>query len=319
MSILNKAEAGEAITYQEAKELYAECDIGDLFQAARGIAGEEVTFYKNAFPPISITGTRCQLNCRHCSGHYLKHMIPAANEDRLIEICKSLNEKGVPGIVLSGGSRADGVVPLDDFAGAIKRIKEETDLALIAHTGPVNKRQAEILGRAGLDGVLTDIVGSASTSEKVFGIRITPEKYAETLRAIEKSGIPNISPHIIVGLDFGKIVGEIKALELLSNSHLSNIAIVVLIPTEGTPMGDISPPSPIEVGKIISIAQLMYPEVPVALGCVRPGKIYRGAIDEFALKAGARKLALPSTNARKTAKNLGLKVREFEQMCCAWM
>jgi len=297
-------------------------DLEELFQTARNISGElhgkGVTFYKNAFIPISITGTKCDLNCKHCGRHYLEHMIPAPTEEKFVEVCRKLDERGIPGVVLSGGSRVDGTVPLEEFAKGIKAVKAETNLVVLAHTGVLSDKQAHTLGKAGLDGTLIDVVGSVQTTEEVFGIRISPDRYAQALKAIEKSGIRNVSPHIIVGLHYGRILGEIKALDLLSNAHLDNVVIVVLIPTKGTSMEGIEPPPPAEIGKVVSIARLMYPEVPVALGCVRPGMRYRKAIDEFALLAGANKLAIPSTHAQVIARELGLKLKQFEQMCCAW-
>lgn len=321
--ILRKAKKDGGVSYREAKELFSARKEMEILEAAREVAlehqGREIALYRNAFPPVSITGTKCELNCRHCGGHYLKHMLPATSERKLVEVCRKLNKKGVPGIVLSGGSRRDGTVPLEEFAGAIKTVKEETELAIIAHTGPIDSRQTAILGRAGIDGALLDVVGSSQTTEEVYGVRIPPWRYAQAIRAIDESSIKNLSPHIIVGLHFGKILGEIKALSLLSNAHIDNIVIIVIIPTEGTMMSSFEPPSPRIIGKIISIAKLMYPETPVALGCVRPGEGYRRGIDEAAIRAGATKLAIPSSSARVIARELELGVREFEQMCCAWM
>ena len=324
--ILRKAKSGKGVTYREAKELFLAKEETKVFEAAREATieyhdgrGSRITLYKNAFPSVSISGTKCGLDCKHCGGHYLKHMLPATSVKEFLEICSKLARRGVPGIVLSGGSRQDGTVPLEEFASTIKTVKENTDLKIIAHTGPINNRVADILGRAGLDGVLLDVVGDAGTTEEVFGLRIPPGRYSKTLKAIDESGIKNLSPHIIVGLHFGKIIGEIKALSILSNARVDNIVIIVFIPTRGTVMGSLEPPSPIEIGKIISIAKLMHPGVQVALGCVRPGKRYRGKIDEVAIRAGATKLAVPSSRARVIAGELELKVREFEQMCCAWM
>jgi uncharacterized radical SAM superfamily protein len=81
-------------------------------------------------------------------------------------------------------------------------------------------------------------------------------------------------------------------------------------------MEDVPPPPPDTVGRIIAIAKLMYPDVPVSLGCVRPGKAYRRAIDAAAIRAGATKIAVPSLGAKKAAEELGLKIKDFEQMCC---
>jgi uncharacterized radical SAM superfamily protein len=317
--ILKKAESGEPVSYEEAKELFLLKASSKLFETAQFVSqeksGKTITLYKNAFPPVSVTGTRCSLNCHHCGRHYLKHMQPARTDEELIEYCQKLQNQGVPGLVLSGGSRGDGVVPLDDFAGGIKEVKDETGLKILAHTGPINDRQAGVLGRAGLDGSLLDVIGSGDTAKRVLGVRISPERYASAIGAINKNEMI-FSPHIIVGLDYGKINGEIKALELLRGANVDNICIIVLIPTRGTPMEDILPPSPDTVGKITAIAKLMYPDVSVSLGCVRPGKNYRQAIDEAAIMAGASKVAIPSSTAEKTAKGLGLKIKEIEQSCC---
>jgi len=322
MKILKKA-TGESISYKEAKSLFVlnDNDTKALFATARFVAhqngGKRISFYKNAFPPISVTGDKCSLNCHHCGRHYLKHMTPATTNEQLVEYCLKLQGRGVPGIVLSGGSRPDGVVSLCDFADGIREVKERTDLGILAHTGPINERQANVLGRAGLDGALLDVIGSVDTAEKVCGIRISPKRYASAIESINKNEI-KLSPHIIVGLDYGKINGELKALELLRHADVDNICIIVLIPTKKTPMEGIPPPSPDTVGKIVAIAKLMYPDVPVSLGCVRPGKTYRQAIDAAAIRAGATKIAVPSLEAKRVAEELGLEIREFEQMCCAW-
>ena len=319
MKILKKAEGGEPVSYEEAKELFLLKDSSKLFEAARFVSqeknGKKITLYKNAFPPVSVTGEKCSLDCHHCGMHYLKHMTPARTNEQLVEYCQKLQNQGVPGIVLSGGSRGDGVVPLEALEDGIREVKDRTDLSILAHTGPINRREADILGRAGLDGSLLDVVGSADTTEKVLGVRISPERYASAIEAINENEMI-FSPHIIVGLDYGKINGEIKALELLKDASVDNICIIVLIPTKGTQMENVAPPTPDTVGRITAIARLMYPDVPVTLGCVRPGKSYRQAIDEAAIRAGATKVAIPSNVAEKIANELNLKINKIELSCC---
>ncbi len=320
MRVLERA-VDEAVSYEGAKVLLEMKDVERLFETAQIVArqndGDTVHLYKNAFPPVSVTGTKCSLSCHHCGRHYLKHMAPATTNEELVEYCVRLKKRGVPGIVLSGGSKPDGVVPLCDFADGIRRVREQTGMAILAHTGPVNERHVQILDRAGLSGALLDVIGSADTAENVTGVKISPEKYANSINAISESGI-ELSPHIIVGLDYGKINGELKALELLRPAKVGNICIVVLVPTENTPMASVPPPSPDTVGRLIAIAKLMYPRVPISLGCVRPGKMYRRAIDAAAVRAGASKVAVPSTEAKRTAEEIGLKIKEYEQMCCGW-
>jgi len=321
--ILDRALSGWQIRGEEAQKLLnAKGDnIKELFSVAQEMACEKndrsIIFYQEAFPPISLTGLSCSLNCKHCNKYYLRHMIPAKSPEKLFRVCKALYEKGVPGVLLSGGSRKDGTVPLDEFADVMAKIKKETGLLFLAHTGLMNYETAKLLKESGLDGVLIDVVGSQETARKVFGIKISPEDYMKTFKALEKVGFPNISPHICVGLHFGRLKGEAKALELISKTKISTVVIVVLIPTKGTGMADVPPPSPKDVAKAIAIANLMFPRVPVSLGCVRPGKTYRSKIDAMAIKAGVGKLAIPTKSSIKVASQMGLKTRFYNQvMCC---
>jgi len=321
--ILDRALSGWPIKGEEARKLLhaKEEDLEEILSVSREMAYEKndnsIIFYQKAFPPISLTGLSCSLNCKHCNRYYLRHMIPAKSSEKLFRVCKALHEKGVPGVLLSGGSRENGTVPLDEFADVMAKIKKETGLLFLAHTGPVNYETAKLLKEAGLDGVLIDVVGSQETIKKVFGIEIGSEDYIRTFKAVEKVGIPNVSPHICVGLHFGRLKGEAKALELISKTKVSTVVIVVLIPTEGTAMANVPPPSPKDVAKVVAIANLMFPRVPVSLGCVRPGKTYRSKIDEMAIKAGVGKLAIPTKSSIKIATHMGLKTRFYNQaMCC---
>ncbi|MGA2682502.1 MAG: radical SAM protein [Candidatus Bathyarchaeia archaeon] len=280
--------------------------------------GKTLTVYHKAFQPVSITGRSCSLNCKHCSQHYLRHMLPASDPEKLLRVCKKLAANHAPGVLLSGGSRKDGTIPLDQFADTIRKIKRETGLIISAHTGPVDYEKAKMLVEAGLDIALLDVVGSAETTRGVYGVEITPDDYSKTLSALNAAGIPNISPHICVGLHFGQLKGEAKALEIVSHAKVSTIAIVVLIPTKETAMADILPSSPEDVAKVISIANLMFPNTSVSLGCVRPGKDYREKIDELAIRAGIGKLAIPTENSLRTARNLGLDIKSYNDiMCCS--
>jgi uncharacterized radical SAM superfamily protein len=322
--ILDKAYAGTPINADEAQLLMSigNDQLPELLSASRLVSdkktGKTLVVYHKAFQPVSITARSCSLNCKHCSQHYLRHMLPASDPEKLFRVCKKLRANHAPGVLLSGGSRKDGTVPLDQFADTIRKIKRETGLIISAHTGPVGYEKAKILVEAGLDIALLDVVGSAETTRSVYGVEITPDDYSKTLSALNAAGIPNISPHICVGLHFGQLKGEAKALEIVSHAKVSTIAIVVLIPTKETAMADVLPSCPEDVAKVISIANLMFPNTPVSLGCVRPGKEYRAKIDEMAIKAGIGKLAIPTENSLKIARDQGLKIKSYNDiMCCS--
>lgn len=322
--IREKAFHGTPINGEEAQYLLSTDNrlLCQLLSMSRMVSDRKtdktIKVYHKAFQPVSVTGLSCALNCKHCNQHYLRHMIPANNPEKLLRVCKDLRANHAPGVLLSGGSRNDGTVPLDEFAETINRIKKETGLIISAHTGPVNFEKAKILVEAGLDIALLDVVGSAETTRSVYGVDITPDDYSSTLAALNAAGIPNISPHICVGLHFGKLKGEAKALEIVSRAKVSTIAIVVFIPTKETAMASVSPSSPQDVARVISIANLMFPNNPISLGCVRPGGEYRTNIDEIAIKAGIGKLAIPTARSLEIAHTQGLRIKPYNNvMCCS--
>ncbi len=320
--LLRKIYNGD-VRYEYLKEIFKSIDKETLYEFSKEVSEEkrkELLLMKNAFVPISVTGTKCELRCKHCNRHYLKHMIPAETNEELFRVASILKEKGINGIVLSGGSRKDGTVPLEYFHDAIKKIKEELRMKILAHTGPINKKQVEILNDAGLDSSLLDVVGSGDLTKRVFGIEIPVERYIQTINYINDSNI-RLGPHVICGLDFGNIsenTHELKALEVIWKyaKNLDTVVIVVLIPTKGTEMGDVPMPDIEKVCKIAAIANIMF-DVEVALSCVRPGTKYRERLDFEAVKAGVTKIAVPSTGLIKMLDEHNIKYKLIERDCCA--
>ncbi len=311
----------KTITLDEAEKLFDE-EVGKLQEKAMKTRlrqfGEEIKFYRKPFTPVSITKNRCELNCKHCNKHYLEHMYKVDDAGDLLKLSKILSESGVNGVVLSGGSRRDGSVPTYEFTDTIKEIKEDTALTINAHTGILTEKQAKTIAEF-LDAALTDVVGDRETVKEILGLDYGPGDYLRTLNYLRNFGVKNISPHIIVGLYYGKIRGELRALDILRDIDPDTIVIVVFIPTKGTVMEDMDPPRIKDVAKIISIARLMYPKKDISLSCVRPGGRYRLKLDREAIKSGITKMALPSKSAYETAQELGLDVVEIrESRCCSW-
>jgi uncharacterized radical SAM superfamily protein len=252
-------------------------ELENLLKEARAVKeninGKNVNFYftGSSFPAISVTGGACALSCKHCGRNMLEGVHHARTSEEIVSLAKEFENKGAKGCLITGGCRQDGSVPIDNYLETIETIKKETSLFLLAHTGVIGRQTAKALKGAGLDGVSLDIVGNSATAEKVYGIEITPEKYRQSLIALDGAGFDVISPHVCVGLDFGEVSHEIDALEIVSSIRPTTIEIIALMPLKGTPMEN-SKPSPVDVAKIIAIAQLWFPETPITLGCDRPGK-----------------------------------------------
>ncbi len=276
--------------------------------------GSDIRFFMEPFTPISLTGTRCSLECKHCDSHYLRHMLDGS-EGKLYPQVRLLKEKGVEGILLSGGSAADGSVPTYLNAQDILKIKKEMNLKISAHTGIVDELQARILSGY-LDMALVDVIGSDETIHDILGIDACVRDYEESLRTLSSFEIP-LAPHIIVGLHNGKLKGELNALEMVRKFNPEVVVIVVFIPTKGTALEGTPPPRIEDVVRVITKARAMF-GVPLSLSCVRPGGRYRSMLDRYAIISGIDRIAVPSRNAYATSRELGLNIVEIRKMCCSY-
>ncbi len=295
--------------------------VDELFRMARKVkestVGRPLTFYSGGkrFPTISITKNSCALDCKHCGRHLLEGVYWVEGKEELVELCRSFKRKGAIGCLLTGGCRDDGSVPIDEFVPAIREIKEENDLLLLAHTGIIGREGAGALSRSGLDGVSIDVVGDPEVAKRVYGIEILEDAYVDSMTALQSGGMKIISPHVTVGLDFGKIGHELRALNLISQIRPTTVEITALRPVRGTAMENVRV-NPLDVAKIISIARLMFPETPITLGCAHSIGKDRALIEELAIKAGASGIALPTSGTRRLAEKTGIEVRE-QATCCA--
>jgi len=292
--------------------------------------GEKIVFYApsfmyyktsyyrshpNLFPTISITGSACSLKCKHCYGKVLKTMYPATTPEKLIKLCKKLKEEGAIGCLISGGCLPDGSLPLERFIDAIARIKRELDLTIAVHTGVINLETARKLKEADVDSALLDIIGSDETISTVYNLNASVKDFDNSLRALHEAGLA-VVPHVLVGLHYGKLKGEMNALEMISKYSPAALIIIAFMPIRGTPMENVMPPSPMEIAKITIIARLMFPNIPLALGCMRPKGKHRIKTDILSLKAGVNAIAFPTEEAITMAKQLGYELK-FSSLCCS--
>ena len=254
----------------------------------------------DAFPTVSITGNRCALNCRHCGGQVLKAMYPAT----------------ALGLLVSGGCLPDGSVPFDGYSGVLGKLKRELGLTVFVHTGVVKPEGARQLKEAGVDAALIDVVGLEETVQRTFNLNVRAQDYADSLRALAIAGL-KVIPHVVAGLDDGKLEGEFEALKTIKeNSQPAAIVLIAFMPIRQTEMANTAPPEPLDIAKVAAVARQMFPATPITLGCMRPKGKIRGLIDVLALKAGVDAVAFPSLEAVEYARNEGYKT-VFSSLCCA--
>ncbi len=309
-------------------------NLQELIQASRGMSwtqfGKRITFYapsfayyKNVrvstlpltFPSISITGRGCALKCKHCNGVVLHTMIPATTPQALLTVCRRIKETRGRGCLISGGCLPNGSVPLKNFIGAIQQIKQELGITLLVHTGIVDEEIAMELAEAGVDAVLLDIIGSQETIEDIYNLNLAIEDYEASMKVLSEAGMPFV-PHVLVGLHYGRLLGEISALEMISRYHPHGVVIIALMPLKGTAMEDILPPSAEDIAWVLAKARILMPQTPLSLGCMRPKGPHRKRIDVLAVKTGVNAIAFPEEAAIAFAESMGLEIR-FSNMCCS--
>jgi hypothetical protein len=263
------------------------------------------------FPPISLSGTQCQLSCRHCNREYLRGMAPAMTPETLVQTCRDLRDKGAIGVLLSGGSTRDGgILNLREMREAIQQAKAETGLILNIHPGLMDEATVQAL-RGAIDFVSLEIP-STEIIRDVFGLDATTEAYIDTSHRMRAAGM-NVMPHITV---FDGTEDELLR-PLTSCAHPEVIVVIIFTPTRDTPMAEVAAPTPEMVRGVISRVKAMFPETEISMGCMRPRRReLRLALELAALDAGVARMELPTQQTLDIARERGYTIERFDA-CCA--
>ena len=266
------------------------------------------------FLPVSVTGNACALSCDHCQAKVLDGMISVKLGEDLFAVAARLKAQGSEGLLVSGGSTRTGGVPLLPHLRHVPRIKEELGMRVIAHSGVVSPALAEGLAKAGVDGVMLDIIGADETIRDVYHLDLTVADFERSLELLSAANL-TVIPHIVCGLHYGTFLGEHRALEMISRYPVSTLIVVVLVPLVGTPMADIPPPPVADVTDFFGAARAALPSTKVNLGCARPLGDMKRELDEAAIDHGLNGIAYPADGTIAYARSRGLEPRLYEYCC----
>jgi uncharacterized radical SAM superfamily protein len=269
----------------------------------------------NRFLPVSVTGTACALQCDHCQTKVLDGMISLDKERDLFATAARLRAQGTDGVLVSGGSSRHGGVPLLPHVEAMRRVREALGMRVVVHSGVVSPKLAEGLADAGVDGVMLDIIGAEDTIRQVYHLDLTPSDFERSLALLAERGL-RIIPHIVLGLHYGRFLGEWDALEMIARHPVSTLILVVLTPLVGTPMGHLPPPPVQDVSDFFATARARMPDTRVNLGCGRPMGAMKIALDRAAIDHGLNGIAYPAEGMVAYARERGLEPA-FHEYCCS--
>ena len=271
---------------------------------------------KNSFPAFSITAGGCALMCDHCEARILEPMIPAVKPQDLDRKVRHLIEtEDLQGFLLSGGSNKRNEIRYTRFYPVVERLKRDfPQLRIAIHTALTDHAGAREMEAAGVDVAMLDIIGAEETIREVYHLDRPVDDFEATVEALCATSM-QISPHIVIGLHYGRILGEENALEILSRHDTKALVLVVIMPFYARP-GTFETPDTAEIGRIFLEARRRLPNRQVLLGCARPPGMHKRITDAYAVMAGLDGIAFPADGAVAVA---GMTGRPFHQAhaCCS--
>src|SRR5262249_11841667 len=124
-----------------------------------------------------------------------------------------------------------------------------------------------------------------------------------------------VVPHIVIGLHYGRLLGEWDALDIVARHRIDALVLVVVMPHFAKP-GRFATPDAAEIGRFFRDARRRLPGIEVLLGCARPAGLHKRAVDAYAVLAGLDGIAFPADGAVELAQALGRPV-EHAHACCS--
>jgi len=271
---------------------------------------------KNSFPAFSITAGGCALMCDHSEAKILEPMSPAIKPEILDQKVRELvHAENLQGFLLSGGSNKRNEIRYSRFYPVIERLKRDfPHLRVAIHTALTDQAGAREMESAGVDVAMLDIIGSEETIREVYHLDRPVDDFEATVAALCSTSM-QISPHIVIGLHYGRILGEENALDILARYDTKALVLVVIMPFYAKP-GTFVTPEAADVGRIFLEARRRLPDRQVLLGCARPPGMHKRVTDAYAVMAGLDGIAFPADGAVAVADMTG---RPFHQAhaCCS--
>ena len=271
---------------------------------------------KNSFPAFSVTAGACALDCDHCQAKILEPMIPATDPEMLERKVRELvAAQDLQGFLLSGGSNRRNEIKYERYLPALERLKRDFPrLKVAVHSALLDAPRARAMESAGVDTVMMDVIGAQETIREVYHLERPVADFEATLAALCGTRM-EVVPHIVIGLHYGRIVGEANALDIVSRHRVHSLVLVVIMPFYARP-GTFATPDAADVGKLFLLARRTMGDKPLLLGCARPAGMHRRVTDAYAVMAGLDGIAFPADGALSVAHAIG-RPADQAHACCS--
>jgi len=237
---------------------------------------------------------------------------PAILERRVREMVET---EGLGGFLLSGGSNRANEIRYEPYYPVIERLKRDyPHLRIAIHSALLDAARARMMEAAGVDTAMMDVIGAEETLRQVYHLDRPVEDFEATLEALCATRM-QVVPHIVIGLHYGRILGEARALDIVARHPVHSLVLVVIMPFYAKP-GTFETPAAQDVGRIFMAARARIADREVLLGCARPPGMHRRVTDAYAVAAGLDGIAFPADGAVAAAHALGREAVQ-EHACCS--
>ena len=271
---------------------------------------------KSAWPAVSITGGDCELACDHCKAKILDPMIPARTPEALWRVANEQIIGGAQGMLLSGGSNRRNEVEYDRYYPVIRRVKDTfPEFKIALHTALTDPDIARRMEDSGIDAAMMDVIGAQDTISQVYHLKRSVDDFEHALEALVATSM-KVVPHIVLGLHYGRFLGEWNALEIVARHKPAALVLVVVMPIYAPAARPFVTPDTRAVGRFFIDARERLPDIPLLLGCARPAGIVKSHIDAYAVMAGLNGIAHPADGMVELAARLGRETR-VTPACCS--
>lgn len=269
--LADKAIAGDVLSHEECLAVLHCRDeevlnlLSATYQVRRHFCGNRVHLHML----INAKSGICPEDCHYCSQSSISaahiERYPLVSMQKLLEGARKAKEARSRRYCIVISTRGANKREIDFLTRAVRRIKEEVDIAICCSLGLLTEEKARALYEAGVE----QLNHNLNTSERYYPEICTTHTYQDrldTLQAARKAGLKLCS-----GALFGQGESEediIDVLLALRELNPQSIPINFLLPIEGTPFSHYHYVQPYDCLRILCLARLLNPaqEIRIAAG-----------------------------------------------------
>lgn len=269
--LADKAIAGDILSREEALEVLhvSDSQILDLLSATYRVREQFCGKRVHLHMLINAKSGICPEDCHYCSQSSISsaniERYPLVSMQKLLEGAKKAKEAQSRRYCIVISTRGANKREIDFLSKAVRRIKEEVDIAICCSLGLLTEEKAQALYDAGVE----QLNHNLNTSEHYYPEICTTHTYQDrldTLQVARKVGLKLCS-----GALFGQGESEddiIDVLLALRELEPQSIPINFLLPIDGTPFSHHHYVQPYDCLRILCLTRLLNPkqEIRVAAG-----------------------------------------------------